>query len=191
MTHTNKLLIRPAKPDDAHLIAQVVAMAIGDETCLKDYCGNRYIDVLEEIARNENTQYSYRNALIAEKDNAVAGAIVGYNGADLMSLREGTFAIIKKHLGTTPSLNAETEAGEFYLDSIAILPDFRGLGIGNQLLSAMCRKAFLEGHKNIGLLVDFDNPKAEKLYHSVGFSRINPTTFFNHKMWHLQLKKEL
>jgi hypothetical protein len=34
-----------------------------------------------------------------------------------------------------------------------------------------------------------DNPRAEALYQSIGFKRINPTTFLGHKMWHLQIVK--
>ena len=54
---TKTFTIRVAKPKDAPLIAQIVAMAIGDELSLKDYCGEQYLKVLEEIALNEKTQY--------------------------------------------------------------------------------------------------------------------------------------
>ena len=46
----HKLTHRPAKKEDAPLIAKAVAMAFGEE-CIKLYCGDNYIDVLEY--RNE------------------------------------------------------------------------------------------------------------------------------------------
>ena len=51
----------------------------------------------------------------------------------------------------------------------------------------MIQKATESGHTCIGLLVDEENPQAEKLYRKTGFQRKNPTTFLGHKMWHLQL----
>ena len=182
------ILIRPATINDAITIAEVVAMAIGDDEILKNYCGEDFLSVLEEIAQTENTQYSYHNSLIAEVDGRVAGAVVGYNGAMLLPLRNGTFAIIEKHLGTSPNMEPETSEGEFYLDSIAVFREFRGCGIGRNLIFALCKKALAEGHEKLGLLVDFDNPAAENLYTSIGFVRKNQTNFLGHKMWHMQKK---
>ena len=183
---TKTFTIRVAKPKDAPLIAQVVAMAISDELSLKDYCGEQYLKVLEEIAQNEKTQYSFKNTLIAEIGDTPIGAVIGYDGAKFFELRNHTFSIINKHLNKIPTMTAETQAGEFYLDSIAILSNYRGHGFGGKLISALCQKALAEGHENIGLLVDFENPKAENLYSKLGFKRINETEFLGHKMWHLQ-----
>jgi ribosomal protein S18 acetylase RimI-like enzyme len=75
------------------------------------------------------------------------------------------------------------------LDSIAVLPKFRGLGIGKKLLLALKEIAFKEYGKNLGLLVDFENPDAERLYKSVGFERVNVKDFLGHKMWHLVIRQ--
>lgn len=180
--------VRSATPKDAKTIAEVVAMAIGDDETLRNYCGEDFLSVLEEIAQTENTQYSYHNSLIAEVDGRVAGAVVGYNGAMLLPLRNGTFAIIEKHLGTSPNMEPETSAGEFYLDSLAVFPPFRGNGVARSLILALSEKAFAYGHQNVGLLVDFENPNAEILYRSVGFVRKEEKIFLGHKMWHMQKK---
>ncbi len=184
------LIIRPAISTDAPFIAKSIAMAIGDELTLKNYCGQKYLGVLEEIVKANNTQYSYQNSLVAEIEGKVIGAIVGYDGAKLLELRTETFAIIKKHIGFTPDMEPETEVGEFYLDSIAVLPEFRGRGIAKNLILTLSNKAFSEGHKNVGLLVDVENTNAEKLYHSLGFARVNQKSFLGHKMWHLQNQKK-
>jgi predicted GNAT family acetyltransferase len=54
------------------------------------------------------------------------------------------------------------------------------------LIDAFCKRALAQGHKRVGLIVDFDNPTAERLYTSQGFKRIGERLFFEHKMWHLQ-----
>ena len=181
-----KIVVRAAEQDDAPIIAKVVAMAIGDETALRNYCGEEYLAVLTAVARRDATQYSWRYALVAEVNGVVAGAIVGYDGALLNELRRGTFSVLRECIGHTPTIADETEAGEYYLDSVAVLPEFRGLGVGRTLINAFCEKSFAEGHDYVGLIVDFDNPQAEKLYTSLGFHRVGMRTFFGHQMWHLQ-----
>ena len=179
-------IVRAATREDAAMIAEVVAMAIGDETALRNYCGENYIEVLTEIARREATQYSWQYALVAEVDGTVAGAIVGYDGAELYTLREGTFATLRDCIGRTPTIVDETSAGEYYLDSVGVLPQFRGLGVGRALIAAFCNKAYALGHKRVGLIVDYENPDAERLYTSLGFRRVGTRPFFTHQMWHLQ-----
>lgn len=181
--------IRDAKKSDAPIIAQAVAMAIGDEEAMKKYCGEDYIALLTKIAEHKDSQYSYRNVLIAEIDNTPVGAAIGYDGAKLHELRATTFSIIHNELGRTPSIPDETQAGEFYLDTIAVLPEYRGTGIGRQLIAAMCEKAFSQEHYCVGLIVDLDNPRAEALYTSLGFTCVGIKTFFGHKMRHMQVIK--
>jgi O-6-methylguanine DNA methyltransferase len=181
-----EIVIRPAVSADAATIAEVIAMAIGDEAGLRNYCGEEYMAVLTEVARREATQYSWQNALIAELNGVVAGAVVGYDGAQLYTLREGTFATINEFVERTQTIVDETSAGEYYLDSVGVLPQYRGMGVGRALVSAFCDKAFAEGYKRVGLIVDFENPDAERLYTSLGFRRIGTRPFFTHQMWHLQ-----
>ena len=186
----SRIVVRSAEMRDAEIIASAVAMAIGDTGTLKAYCGEQYHSVLQDIARQDDTQYSWRKALVAQVGNTVAGAIVGYDGALLATLREATFAVISHHTGFTPTVADETQAGEYYLDSVAVLPQFRGLGVGQRLITALCERAFAEGHDRVGLIVDCDNPKAERLYTSLGFRRVGTKTFFGHTMWHLQVERD-
>ena len=181
-----KITTRPATREDAEIIAKAIAMAIGDEEALRRYCGDDYMAVLAEIARCEATQYSWQYAIVAEIEGRVAGAVVGYDGGQLYTLREGTFAVLRRCVGRTPNIVDETEAGEYYLDSVGVLPEYRGLGVGRALVEAFCRRAFMEGHTCVGLIVDYENHNAETLYTSLGFRRINTKPFFTHQMWHLQ-----
>lgn len=184
-----ELNIRKATVNDAHLIAKVVAMAIGEEGS-KHYCGDNHQSVFEEIARLENSQYSYRNAIVAEVNGIPAGAAVAYDGADLYALRDVTLKHIFNRTGMMHNIEDETDATEVYLDSIAVLPEYRGLGIGKRLLLALKEIAFKEYGKNLGLLVGFENPDAERLYKSVGFERMNVKDFLGHKMWHLVMSQQ-
>ena len=181
----SSISIRQAIKSDAPFIAQAVAMAIGDENAIKNYCGEDYITLLTHIAENEKSQYSYINTLIAEIDGNAAGAVVGYNGAMLHELRATTYSIIYNELGRTPSIPDETEAGEFYLDSLAVLPAYRCQGIASRLLKATAAKALAMGIPQVGLLVDKGNPAGERLYVSNGFHYANDAQWGGHPMKHM------
>ena len=122
-------------------------------------------------------------------DGVPAGVIVGYDGALLYQLREPLLQLVREKLGRDLDIEDETAAGEFYIDSFAVLPQYRGCGVGRELLVAACSRAFAAGHKKVGLIVDFNNSRAEKLYASLGFKRIEPTTFLGCKMWHMQVEQ--
>lgn len=114
---------------------------------------------------------------------------MGYDGSQLGELRCGTLSIIEEFTGNMPSIVDETEEGEYYLDSVAVLPRFRGLGIGKALVNAFVERAFAEGAERVGLIVDKENPYAEKLYTSQGFVAVGERMFFNHEMRHLQKER--
>lgn len=178
-------LIRPARIEDAPAIARVIAFGFGEDM-LRQYCGENGLAIMEDLASMEVSQYSYHNALMAEVDGQVVGAIVGYDGGQLQQLRRPTLDYIYQQAGFMPQIQEETEAGEFYLDSLAVFPTHQHQGIGKALILALCDKAFSEGHQRVGLLVDMENPHAESLYSSLGFQHINPKTLFNHQLWHMQ-----
>lgn len=180
-----KISIRKAEAGDSTVIAQVLAMAIGEESS-KEYCGDNYLEVLEETVKTSGTQYFYTNAMIAEIDGKAAGAIIGYDGALLEELREKTLSIIYRNRCRPAVFPEETQAGEFYLDSIGVLPECRGRGVGKEMVMHFCRHAFEKGFRRVGLIVDKCNPMAEKLYKSIGFHKVGIKSFFGHHMWHMQ-----
>lgn len=179
----NGVFIRRATVDDASFIGLMVCMALNYDEKHPLY------EIFVKLAARDDAQYSYCNTLIAEADGARVGAVVGYDGSRLYELRAPLLALIKEKMGEVFDIEDETSAGEFYCDSLAVLPSHRGRGIGRSLLLSMREKAFADGFNRMGLLVDVDNPGAEALYSSLGFERVNPTTFLGHKMWHLQCVK--
>ena len=178
------LTIREALPVDAPVIALMVCMALDSDSTHPLY------RIFEKLAASDDAQYSYCNTLIAEIESKPVAAIVGYDGAKLHKLREPLYTLMREEFGHTIEIEEETTAGEFYADSLAVLPEYRGRGIGKKLLDTLCERAFTNKFKRVGLLVDFENPKAEAIYRSLGFARINETTFLGHKMWHMQRKKD-
>lgn len=180
------IVIRPATVADAPFIASVVAMAMGAESAAL-LCGDGYLKVLEHVAATEcGAQYSFSNALVAEVGGVAAGAVLGYDGAQLQELRKGTLSAVKEHYTDAVVPEDETQPGEFYIDSLGVLEQWRGRGIGKRLLLAMVGKGLALGHSRAGLIVDFSNSGAAALYIGCGFCEVGEKFFYGHKMHHMQ-----
>ena len=87
-------------------------------------------------------------------------------------------------------MDAETQEGEYYLDSLAVSSSYRGKGIAKLLLNAAIQRGKELGIPKVGLLVDKGNPRAESLYTRMGFQFVNYTTWGGHGMKHLQINAE-
>ena len=138
---------------------------------------------ITRVAASRETIYSYENTVVAEADGRVVGAMCAYDGADYQRLKQPIVDTLGKDSGFATL--KETEAGEFYLDSVGVLPEYRGRGIASLLFEAQCQRAASLGHKVAGLIVDEDKPKAEALYIRLGFRHIGNRDFFGHTMKHM------
>lgn len=126
---------------------------------------------LMDICRMNDTLYSFCNTRIAEIDGNPVGALVAYDGARYAALRAKTFGLVQQTSGMDLSRNAmETSSGEFYLDSMAILSDYRGIGIGKKLIRDRMDYALRNGFHKVTLLVDKDKPRLQRYYESEGFA---------------------
>ena len=168
-----KIYIRDATLDDAPFIARVVLAGIDmldiDASLLDEQ--RAIYEHLIDICCMDDTLYSYSNTRIAEIDGVSVGALVAYNGARYAALRAKTFGLVQQTSGMDLSRNAmETGPGEFYLDSMAILSDYRGLGIGKMLMRDRMDFALNQGFQRITLLVDKDKPRLRAYYEELGFA---------------------
>ena len=186
--------IRKGKPGDASRIASLIIMAMTEECCLY-FCGEKHtIDDFHEamttLALRTDSQYSYLNTLCAvdEKDNIV-GVCTSYDGALLHQLRKAFIDTAWERWGMDHSnMPDETQAGELYIDSLAVDPEYRGMGIAKQLLEATIQKSREMNLPATGLLVDTGNPRAELLYNKVGFRVVDTNTWGGHPMKHMTIE---
>ena len=189
--------IANASPEDASLIADAILEAVGDEITdglAGDRCSREDVhDLFMRLASRKDTQYSYTNARIAfSDDGAPMGVCVSYDGAALKRLRVPFFHEACTTLGwkmTSEEMDnfpGETESDEFYLDTLMVLPNFRGQGVARGLIGDARDKAAAAG-KPLGLLCDKDNGKARRLYDRCGFQCVGERPFAGTIMDHLQL----
>lgn len=166
----DRIKIRRAQAghEDAWLIARCVMMGVGYELDSLDSDKQADLVKLEQLCMRDDTLYSWRNAFVAEMDGERAGAMVAYDGAGYRQMRAVSFARLSFFRGQNiEAMPVETCPGEYYFDTLAVLPPFRGHGIARAVFSHVIAQ---KPHGLAGtLLVDPDNPPALRLYHSLGF----------------------
>ena len=184
--------IKNARKEQSPDIARLIMTAMTDDCCLH-FCGVGYgledfREMMTMLVEREDSQYSYRNTLVAMDGDTLAGIAVSYDGGRLHELRQAFLEAAMACIGKDHSgMGDETQAGELYLDSLAVLPDHRRQGIARRLLKATKEKAGRMGLPRVGLLVDKGNPAGEALYASVGFRYADDNLWGGHQMKHLVL----
>lgn len=179
--------IRPANPDDAPFIARGVLEALGWESFEKvaDADVERAVAETTEVCRRDDTLYSYRNAQVAMMGSMRVGLLVSYPGADYHQVRERTFSLLPSFQGVSlEEMADETQAGEYYIDSLAVIPSRRRQGLGRRLLESGIARAREMSLLPV-LLVDPENPKALSLYTSLGFMHEGEIFAFGHLYWRM------
>ena len=169
------ITLRRATAADARFIAENVLRALHiDET------DERHIEHLAGISRREDTLYSWRNATIALYDGVPAGLMVAYDGARYRRMRDITFPMIRMYVGDDyHNMDDESRPGEYYLDSLAVLPEYRNKGIASALIQEMFRQRDEAGTPLATIAVDPENDTAYRLYTRNRFRPDGKITVFN------------
>lgn len=164
--------IRNARPEDAPFLAMCILAGMhfydfegqpGDD--LAFFLGN-----LIKSESREDTLYSYARTRVAEVDGKAVGALLSYPGELYKDLKENTFREFwPEYFSQFGADDPETDPGEYYLDSLAVLPAFRKQGIGRSLLEDGIRLGIQQGFTQIALVADAEMPHLVGLYQSMGF----------------------
>lgn len=75
----------------------------------------------------------------------------------------------------------EAYPGEYYLDSMAIEPDYRGNGLGKDLIMEAIALGKTLGYEKFVLLVALEKPRLMAYYSSLGFKEESNVNFFGHR----------
>lgn len=185
------LIVRKALPGDTEAIAtclflpmeEIVYQFIGEEDLEK---AKAFMLHFVEAANN---QYSYENCWVAEDHTNVVGAVNLYNGASLSELREPIIEYLRSKFNRAFHFEDETQAGEYYIDSLGVDPTHQKQGIGTQLLQSIIDEYVGKNNHTLGLLVDEENQNAKRLYLKLGFKSSGKRVLFGKKMEHLQIKR--
>lgn len=184
-------MIRFARKEDAPEIAPLILVILNDMELpfVQSYGEKKTLEILEEAIADPDYRYSYTRGLVNEIDGKVAGIAFGYTDEEEPVIDEPLTAVLAQHGIDTDIrlfIDKETFPNEWYLDSISVAEEFRGQGIGSELLQALPKLAEKANRKVIGLSVDEKNPKAKKLYERHGFKVVGQRMISGHLYDHMQ-----
>ena len=184
------MIIRKAQKEDAPQIAKLMILAMTE--IVYQFIGREDYEegvlFLTKLIEREGNQYSYTNSFVAQENGNVIGQISLYPGEQLASLRQPVLDLIKTEYNLDYFPEDETEAGEIYLDTIAVNPNIQGRGIGKQLIQHIIEEYVTKNQQIVGLLVDKDNPNAKRLYERIGFQKVKDKIVFGKEMEHMQYR---
>ncbi|WP_299397504.1 GNAT family N-acetyltransferase [uncultured Gelidibacter sp.] len=186
------MIIRKAEASDAPSIATYLLLAMED--IIYEFIGQHNHEsaksFLLHFVEKANNQYSFQNCFVAEDNGEVIAAINIYDGAKLHKLREPVAQYINTHFYKDFNPEDETQAGEYYIDSFGVNPNHQGKGIGAKMLQYVIETYVHQHGHSVGLLVDEDNPNAERLYLKLGFKSVGEKILVGKQMSHLQVNPE-
>ena len=160
---------RPAVRADAPVLAELVNDAgEGIPLYLWDKMkepGETAWDVGCRRAARDEGAFSYRNAVIIEHKGKAAGCLVGYAISDAPEpIPDGYPAMFR------PLQELENVApGTWYVNVLAVLPEFRNRGLGHRLLQRAEETGRACGKRGLSIIVSDGNAGARRLYERVGY----------------------
>lgn len=168
---TQPLRFRAARESDALNLACLIdsasrGLALWLWTTLRQP-GQSAIEVGRDRIRNRSDIPSYyKNWIVAEIDGSVAG---GLSGLVLPIPHEGGNANDLNDI-FAPLLELEAiGAGTWYLNVLAVYPEYRGQGVGTALLEKAEEIARSTAASQVSIIVEDSNQDAARLYRRLGF----------------------
>ncbi len=190
-------MIRQATDHDAAEAAQLIYMAIGD--MINFFTGeeedSKAIKQMAKLFKLSENRYSKEYCLLEERKGQVAGAIIAYPAEEMSRLNEGIVSVLKEsYCGHKDGLQAlianimnskEAFDGEYYIDNLAVHPDFRGLGISKKLIEQAELKGKAMGYNKISIIAEEDNEKAYQIYKKLGYVKDCDIELLGHRYHHM------
>jgi ribosomal protein S18 acetylase RimI-like enzyme len=169
LRHNDNAALRPATKDDAGILTTLINYA-GEGLPVYLWArmagpGESPWAVGRARAARETGSFSYRNATIAETDGRAAGSLVGYEiGGTPEPVTADTPPMF------VPLQELENLAlGTWYVNILAVLPEFRNLGLGSKLLDIAEDTGKSLGKRGMSIIVSSANDGARRLYERHGY----------------------
>lgn len=190
------LKVREAKEEDAPIISKLVYET--EDTPEHEWGYGTKDEILSRIeclVNTKNSRYYYKYIKIAELEEKVCGAIILLKGEEIFKLDLNTsFKILTSLKGIVNKIRYlldiitefsldECKKGELYIANIATLKEFRGIGVGKELMKLADNVAKLENYNKCSLLA---KDKELILYYSrFNYKLEKEEKYFNHRLYRM------
>lgn len=165
--------IRPAMPDDAPEMAQLIDMAGGGvyEFLLDGLVpGLTAAEMLVPGLAGTSGSFSHRHSGVAEAKGRIVGVVHAYP-VDWIKTQDYT-GLPPDRLAHMAAFNETQDWGSYFLSALAVDPSWRRRGIAGRLLDWVYGRARSGGFDRVTLHVWADNTGAQHLYVKEGFQEI-------------------
>lgn len=173
-------VFRPARKEDCPAIAALYSISSDG---VADYIWSRLAqpgeDPLAVGARRyarEDTAFSYLNCTVIEHDDRVIGMLVAFPMHVDPAETESDPVL-------APYSKLEVD-DSYYICGMAIIPEYRGRGLGTRLLGLAEEQAGNKGFDKLSLIVFEQNTGARKLYYRHGYGEAGREAVFPHPLIH-------
>jgi len=171
---------RPARKEDCAAIASLYSISSDG---VADYIWTKIAGPGEDILtvgrrryEREHTAFSYQNCTMVECEGNVAGMLVAFP-MHTGSSEEETDPVL------APYSKLE-EDNSYYICGMALFAQYRGCGIGTQLLALAEKQARKNGFNKLSLIVFEQNARARGLYSRTGYQEVRREAVYPHPLIH-------
>ena len=180
-TNLTNIQFRPAEKSDCREIASLYSISSDG---VADYIwtklaqpGENLLDVGQRRYERENTVFSYQNCTIATLGETVVGMLVAFP----MVVDDNAEPEEDPILAPYSKLE---EDNSYYICGVAVFPEYRGRGIGTQLMAIAEQQAATKGFAKLSLIVFEQNKGAKRLYDRIGYREIAREAIAPHPLIH-------
>ncbi|NCF52698.1 GNAT family N-acetyltransferase [Gammaproteobacteria bacterium] len=166
MSDSTAFTIRPAARSECRTIAELYRISSDG---VAEYIwtkiakpGENILDVGQRRYAEEDSVFSYRNCSMVDWKWNTAGMIIAF-----------PMEIDDEYVESDPVLvpySKLEEPDSYYICGMAVFPEYRGRGIGTQLLQHAERRSREHGLSKLSLIVFEKNAGAKRLYERSGYS---------------------
>ena len=175
------IILRSAKPDLEQGRACARYLDEAAEGFIRGMYGADYERIIAEAFILPDNEYSYQNAIFAEREDSIVGMASGFTAEQRRSFTDevlkaatGSAAlrikIMKMLFAPIMRIINNLPESDFYVLAAAVDSEQRGSGIGTKLLDAMEERARDGGARRLALDVAGGNEGARRLYERRGMT---------------------
>lgn len=178
---------RQATPTDAEQAAPLIIDANGDISHrLTGETEPRRVEAeMCTLFKRDDNPHSYLYTYMAEFNGKVIGTMVAYSGEKAIQLDQNLNAWLAKKGNDLEEADVESLPDEFYVDTICIIPEFRGKGIGTQFFIFAEGLAKQQNFSKLSLNVEIQKDAAIRLYKRLGYEIVSPWTIIGEPFHHM------
>jgi ribosomal protein S18 acetylase RimI-like enzyme len=179
------ILYRIGKPEDSLKIAEGIERASGGivEFLFHGLLGSYTpTEVMANSLQEKQGSDSYENAIVAEYQSNIIGVVYSYP-AKFHGITDNTRSFFPTdRLAFLGEFYNSRVENSWFLDSIFVDEQFRGEGIGSNLIELTKQKAREQGYKQLSLMVMADNIVARRTYEKNNFRIVKHIDVQEHEL---------